>query len=464
MRKLKQRAFILLLISLIFVILLISYSLAGTQHGVNGFVHNSASGVSPNGLPVVFNVTNHTTGQSYCVLQDIVGKNGNAALDNWYATDLGNCQVQWQKDNIVYIFIGNSTHNASTSVVLSEFGNDQAPTVILGEPSFCGDGICNNQTETCLNCSQDCKPTCNNNTICEPCPAFCWPHPLNLTGCCENATNCIDCGPCNMNGTCDAFLGENCTNCPNDCHCPDGLCQPQYNETNLTCPYDCRCGNGICETITGPCGSYNETSANCVIDCPGCMCGNLLCEPLCGENHVNCPTDCNGTCDYDNVCEFGEFYAICPDCPLYCGNMICDTTLGENSTNCPSDCGDVICGDGICDVARGENWQNCPTDCYGLVARCGDGKCELAETEQNCCVDCACKFKKPCTVSKCIRNRCQPQCCLFGICCSIFICWYWYVLLILILIGLILYAAHRKKKKKAKHAAHHTSQAAHGKK
>ncbi|UZE94200.1 MAG: hypothetical protein IB618_01335 [Candidatus Pacearchaeota archaeon] len=422
------------------VIISIPLVIAGTQHGVNGFVKDSPNGVSPNGLDVVFDVSDGIN--IYCTLHDIVGKNGNSGLDNWYAVDIGNCAQQWGKDDIVYIFIGNSTHNVSTQVTLSEFGNDQAPDTQLGDPSFCGDGNCNNATgETCANCPQDCIPQCNNNSICEPIPNSTFPYM------CENSTNCIDCQLCNMNLVCEPSLGENCSNCPIDCHCPDGLCQSEYNETNITCFEDCPCGNGICDTIIGPCGSYNETSTICLIDCPGCICGNYICEPDCGENHVNCPSDCNGTCNYNGICEFGEFYAVCPDCPLYCGNMVCDIELGETPENCPSDCGDVVCGDGFCDTAAGENWENCPTDCYGLVAKCGDGTCELAETSENCCVDCGCLPTGLCTTFKCERNRCIPQCCLAGFCCNIYVCWYYYILIIIIMVVLIIILARRRKQK-----------------
>ncbi len=438
-----------LLIVILVIILTLPLILAGTQHGVNGFVDDSPKGVSPNGLEVIFDVSDGTN--VYCTLHDTVGTGGNSGLDNWYAIDIGNCDQQWEEDDIVYIFIGNNTHNVSTYVSLSEFGNDQAPDSILGDPAYCGDGTCDNATlgETCANCPEDCAPECNNNSICEPIPNSTFPYM------CENTSNCIDCQLCNMNLVCEG--DENCTNCPTDCHCPDGLCQEEYNETNITCFEDCPCGNGVCDTIIGPCGSYNETAVTCSIDCPGCICGNYICEPDCGENHVNCPVDCNGTCNYNGVCEFGEFYMTCPDCELYCGNMICDIELGETPENCPSDCGTPICGDGVCDTEAGENWENCPTDCYHLFAKCGDGKCELAETSDNCCVDCSCEPEAPCTIFKCEKNRCMPQCCLFGFCCSIFICWYWYILMIIALIAVIIYAIYRKKKKRKRKKLEKTS-------
>ena len=423
----------------IFVSLFISMFpvIASTQHGINGFVEDSLKGVSPNDLPVTFGVINQTSQENYCNLSDVVGENGNAKLNNWYAIDIGNCEVQWQAGDIVYIFVGNSTHNASTEVELSEFGNDQAGPTQLSDPYFCGDFDCDID-EDCTSCPEDCPPTCNENDVCEP-------------ALCENVSNCEDC-ICNLNDICEPDLLENCNTCPWDCHCPDGICQPEYNETNETCFEDCPCGNGICDTIIGPCGSYNETYEICPIDCPGCYCGNYICENDCnGENHVNCPSDCNGTCNYNGICEFGEFYSVCPDCPVYCGNMICDIQLGENAQSCPSDCGEPICGDSVCDTAKGENWQNCPTDCYDLMARCGDKVCELAETKENCCVDCGCESKGY-RIEECIKNKCTPKCCLFGICYMIYICWYFYALAVIILITLIvfLFIIRKRKIKKKK--------------
>jgi len=57
------------------------------------------------------------------------------------------------------------------------------------------------------------------------------------------------------NGICEAK--ETCSNCPEDCKCPDG--------------YECK--NGVCVALP-----------------PTKVCGNGICEL--GENHTNCPADC----------------------------------------------------------------------------------------------------------------------------------------------------------------------------
>ncbi len=448
-----------ILISVLFIMtcFLLQSALAGTQHGVNGMVNNASDGTPADGAAVLFVIVNPTTSNNYCNLTDEVGEGGLSGEPQWYAQDIGNCAQQWQENDTVYIFIvKDALHTAKTSVMLTKKGNDQAPTVNLSSPQFCGDGNCSGN-ETCLNCPVDCATVCNNNSVCEPCPTFCKPHPLNLTGCCENATNCIDCR-CNMNGICEPLLGENCTVCPNDCHCPDGKCQPEWNETNITCALDCRCGNGICENITGLCFSFNETSVNCPQDCFGCFCGDGICQVECGENAVTCCADCCAQCDYDNICDMGETYANCPDCALFCGNLICEADKNETAESCPIDC--ATCGNGVCEADKGEDWKTCPMDCY--AARCGDERCELAESQENCCKDCKCArkgfnllgvfFGK---VSFCSKNRCVPHCCLFGLCWGIFIgsfgiCWYYLVILALI-IGIYIYL--RKKKKKAAKAA-----------
>lgn len=452
----------LLLLSLIALLVAMSFyashTLAGTQHGVNGLVNNASDGTDANGATVLFVVVN-TTGHNYCNLTDTVGISGLSKQPNWYAQDLGNCLVQWKKNDTVYIYIfKDANHTANTSVTLTEKGNDQAPTVTLSSPFYCGDMNCTDN-ETCLNCPQDCAPMCNNNSICEPIPDLTNDSTRRR---CENITNCIDC-MCNPpNGICESDYGENCTVCPFDCHCPDGKCQPEYNETNLTCPQDCKCGNGFCDVINGLCFNFTETSVNCPVDCPGCFCGDKICQANCNETVVSCCADCCTTCDYDNICDLGETYASCPDCALFCGNLICEPDKNETAETCPIDC--AACGNGICEPEKGENWMNCPSDCY--AAKCGDKKCELAENQENCCKDCGCKregfvlgpifFGK---VFKCERNMCRPQCCLFGLCWGIYfsnmnfgICWYYLVILAIIIVALILIL---KKKKTKKAKGHH---------
>ncbi len=431
---------LLVFIAILIILFYFPFVLSGTQHGINGFIDDSPRGISPNGMIVEFRIWRI---DNYCNLSDIVGVEGNSKEDNWYAVDVGNCDIQWEEGDSVKIFIGNSTNNASTQVTLTDGGNDQAPDLILSDIVFCGDGYCD-PNEECENCPEDCVSECNENTICEPIP--------NSTNqnMCETPQNCIDCYGCNENNICEPEIDENCFNCPFDCHCPDGLCQPEYGETNETCEEDCgNCGNLICETIEGLCFTFKETTLNCPIDCPGCVCGNMICEPACNENAITCPIDCV-ICDYDEVCDLGEAYPPCPDCQLSCGNLICEPEFDETPITCPTDC-HLYCGNGKCEPEYGETWQSCPEDCYS--ARCGDKTCELAETSKNCCVDCGCP-PEGCKVSKCVKNKCVPQCCLFGICCQGIICWYWWILIILILATLGFYFYKHKQKIRKYRLAH----------
>lgn len=449
-------------LSFFILVLLFNCVSAGTQHGINGMVNNASDGTNANGADVFFYLINNSN-QNYCNLSDKVGVDGNSKKPNWYAVDVGNCPIQWKENDTVYIFIfKDENHTANTSVKLSMAGNDQAPTVNLSSPFNCGDNICSDN-ETCLNCPQDCAPVCNNNSICEPCPGFCQPVANNSVGACENLMNCADCFCNPLNGICEPENGENCSNCPFDCHCPDGKCQPEYGETISNCPQDCICGNGVCDAVSGLCFNFIETSANCLIDCPGCVCGDSICQAECNENVLTCCQDCC-ICNFNGICELGESYANCPDCPVYCGNLICEPDKNETPESCPTDCAN--CGNGICEPEKGENWQNCPNDCY--AAKCGDKKCELAENKENCCKDCLCDRKGialgPLFLGKvelCIKNKCTPSCCLFGFCWGIYInnnktisiCWYYvaaFIIIVIAIIAIILTKAKKKKKDKIK--------------
>lgn len=450
---------ILIVASVILICFFLQSALAGTQHGVNGFVNNSTDGVDAKNANVTLDVNYAGNNSTYCTLYDIVGVSGLSKTENWYAQDIGNCPLQWEENDTVYIYIvKDENHTANTSVVLTKKGNDQAPGVTLSAPFWCGDALCNGN-ETCLTCPLDCVPACNNNSICEPIPSL-VNNSTRLM--CENVTNCIDC-MCNPpNGICEVNASENCTNCPFDCHCPDGRCDSFYNETNVTCSQDCKCGNGICDVIQGLCFNFTETTMNCPVDCPGCFCGDKICQAECNETTLTCCIDCCAGCDYDNICDLGETYASCPDCAIFCGNLICEADKNETAENCPVDC--ATCGNSICEPEKGETWENCPIDCY--AAKCGDGSCALAENQDNCCKDCGCKREGLVLgpmflgkVFKCVRNACRPDCCLFGLCWGIYIgqvglCWYYFVILAIVIVALILILKKTKKKKVKEHARH----------
>ena len=205
------------------------------------------------------------------------------------------------------------------------------------------------------------------------------------------------------------------------------------NATN----FSCACGNGLCE-VGPPFCENAEFKVNgivtkrCPEDCSKCVCGNNICQVTdCKESMLNCPKDCD---------------------PGYCGDGICQSAVGENQELCPKDCGyhdsnKPNCGNGICEPQFEEDWQTCPNDCYGLMAHCGDGKCDGAETTDNCCLDCGCPPNDNCNSIKCINNKCQKTCCLFGYCHLWFgLCWFWWVAILITLI-LVIVAVIRKKKK-----------------
>jgi hypothetical protein len=54
-----------------------------------------------------------------------------------------------------------------------------------------------------------------------------------------------------------------------------------------------------------------------------------------------------------------------------CGDFSCDNDEGENHTNCPADC-DAACGNDFCE--EGETCGGCPEDCFESCV-CGDSVC-----------------------------------------------------------------------------------------
>lgn len=91
-------------------------------------------------------------------------------------------------------------------------------------------------------------------------------------------------------------------------------------DITLQAKQDSVCGDTVCE------------AGESIYCCECSYCGDLFCNPSCGEANYNCGYDC--TCG-NFYCDFGEDYWSCPnDCT--CGNFVCD--FGEDQFSCPQDC------------------------------------------------------------------------------------------------------------------------------
>lgn len=196
-----------------------------------------------------------------------------------------------------------------------------------------------------------------------------------------------------------------------ECYCVNGTTRKRdWTAECVICPKcpecpDCRCSGGKKCPPCPPCPSINVTVTK-----RDCVCGKYGCQLECGELSTEsfCCADC-AVCNYNGTCDYGESYICCPDCPA------------------PNE------------------------EEYVPYARCGDKKCdeEVGETQENCCLDCGCPEVPGCKSLKCVNNRCQLTCCLFGYCCVwLGLCWYWWILIIIIIIALIIYMLRRKKKPK----------------
>lgn len=152
---------------------------------------------------------------------------------------------------------------------------------------------------------------------------------------------------------CAYWLGENMTNCPDDCFCGDYMCNVADGETESNCASDCFCGDTVCDS--------EEDEVSCFYDCGVHTCGDGFCYDQTEINGV-CPADC--ACDLNGICDGEETVSICaPDCSICNNNGYCEVPV-ENPGNCPADCaGGGFCGDHICYGL--ENPFNCPSDCLG---------------------------------------------------------------------------------------------------
>ena len=174
----------------------------------------------------------------------------------------------------------------------------------------CDDGQFCNGTEICVDeiCHGGTPPACSDDGLFCNGSEFC-DEPRNTcshTGTpCVGESECVEetdlCEPLNCgDGTC--ALGEDCSNCPEDCisaengSCNDcfkgkcdGVCHPAKDGPNCAdCLVNYCCGDGTCEGAESP--------ENCMLDCAECVPTKKTCncDGKCGkvESHETCPWDC----------------------------------------------------------------------------------------------------------------------------------------------------------------------------
>ncbi len=301
------------------------------------------------------------------------------------------------------------------------------------DTASCGNGVCDGG-ESYLSCSDCPKPSeyyipsayCGNE-ICESGESYLscsdCPKPASYCGdgVCDGGESYLTCSDCPKpaeyysvcgNGVCES--GESylsCSDCPKpadyyqqSAYCGNNVCE--QSENALNCPEDC--SNGECTdsdgglnfyvkgTATGPVGPGLNVKTTTETD--SCN-DDILTEYACNTKPsyiygtpYKCPSGCkDGQCTTtcgNGVCDGGESYLTCSDCPKpvdyyqsgsFCGNGKCEA--GESYLSC-SDCAK-------------------PVEYYEY---CGDGKADAGETPENCCVDTGCGEGETCSkiVNKCV--------------------------------------------------------------
>ena len=173
-----------------------------------------------------------------------------------------------------------------------------------------------------------------------------------------------------------------------DADCDDGQVT-MGSDMGCTATFDVSCGDNC-----GPCDSdgiceVGEDCSNCPNDCasglgPAASCGNGICEAGDGEDCVSCPADCNGKQNGQPgrrfCCGDGDGGGTIPACD---GQASACNTNGYQCTSAPVVPGTFCCGDALCEP--GEGCGNCALDCQQPVETCGDG----VDNDCNAQADCA---------------------------------------------------------------------------
>lgn len=233
-------------------------------------------------------------------------------------------------------------------------------------------------------------------------------------------------------------VGEDVTNCPQDCCEGDGtatddtVCHAQCDGHNGAA-VSAQCnglnvgGGAVCASAEGTCsatcghtacpGCSDCTAGSCSVDdqsecsatvgscqCSGGTCTTCSASEFCALSPRQC-TACSTQCD--DVCRSADCNGVNPDCDAFggtttacCGNTRCEGNAGESCTSCAADCGACpeFCGDGSCDADKGENECTCSADCGtcggdapGICKQyaCVSGTCQVAD-KTNCCGNSVC--------------------------------------------------------------------------
>ncbi len=266
----------------------------------------------------------------------------------------------------------------------------------IGSPVCCPSQSCNEESHVCeidppCDCDCDCDCVLDEDDVCPcviaPMGVDSFGRPLgDLDGDCDvdlddfwilqgNFAGVV--APTCPDGACG--LGENCSNCPQDCPCPFG------QECKLcTCIDIPPCPDGVCEA--------DENCSICAQDCPcpsgeQCQNGSCITAPTCpnsvcgpDENCLTCAQDC--PCPSGSQCQGG----ICVQIST-CSNGVCGPD--ENCSTCPQDC---PCPSGL----------QCQSGICVQIPTCPNGVCGPDENCSTCPQDCPCPSGSQCQSGACV--------------------------------------------------------------
>jgi hypothetical protein len=212
--------------------------------------------------------------------------------------------------------------------------------------------------------------------VCSVCPDY--KDLIGTTPLCPDLSKCGD-------GTCNAEVFENCTNCVKDCGCKAGdvclfdtCCTPSCTLDNLC--QDDGCG-GVCdlckeglECVGGKCTAVNNDPGCVPTPTPGC--DGCACEQCVFDMDPYCEaTAWDGLCVSECIDQCGQDCSV-PE-PVGCGDTKCEAIAGEYCDTCEADCGckagDVCLFDTCCTPSCTKE-TNCMDDgCGGLCNLCAEG-------------------------------------------------------------------------------------------